>query len=154
MQKLPNSKANNCYAHLVQCLRDSVCLYHQTQMVHWNLMGENFYSIHKLTQEIYEEMADAIDVIAEHLRSLGIAAPTTIADLIYSDLPEVPLKDVYNEQAIITGLHNNHRELVAKFDKLISMANQIDDQLTVDLGCERGRAHKKFQWLLKASLGN
>jgi hypothetical protein len=28
----------------------------------------------------------------------------------------------------------------------------MGDQLTLDVGVERGRAHKKFQWLLKANL--
>jgi hypothetical protein len=29
----------------------------------------------------------------------------------------------------------------------------MQDQLTLDLAIERGRVHKKFQWLLKSNLG-
>jgi DNA-binding ferritin-like protein len=32
------------------------------------------------------------------------------------------------------------------------MAEAMGDQLTLDLAVERGRAHKKFQWLLKSNL--
>ena len=87
MAKQQTPKTNNCYCCLVQCLRDSVHLYNQTQLVHWNLMGGKFYSMHKLTQKIYEEMQDGIDTIAEHIRSLDIATPKTVEDLIYSCNP-------------------------------------------------------------------
>ena len=32
--------------HLVQCLRDSVMVQNQTQVVHWGLLGSKFYQIH------------------------------------------------------------------------------------------------------------
>ena len=35
--------------HLVQCLRDSVMVQNQTQIVHWGLLGSKFYQIHLLT---------------------------------------------------------------------------------------------------------
>ena len=35
---------------------------------------------------------------------------------------------------------------------MVDMAEQMGDQLTLDVGVERGRAHKKFQWLLKSNL--
>lgn len=141
-----------CYCHLVQCLRDSVHVYNQTQLVHWGLMGGKFYSIHKLTQKIYEEMQEGIDVIAEHIRSLDIATPKTVEDLVYSNMPGVPLENCFDQEAIIRQLATNHNMLAEKFQELSAMSEAIGDQLTLDLGVERGRAHKKFQWLLKSTL--
>ena len=43
--------------HLVQCLRDSVMVQNQTQVVHWGLLGSKFYQIHLLTGDIQTEMA-------------------------------------------------------------------------------------------------
>ena len=42
--------------------------------------------------------------------------------------------------------------LAERFKELAAMAESVGDQLTLDLGVERGRAHKKFQWLLKSTL--
>ena len=115
-------------------------------------MGGKFYSLHTLTQSIYEDMQEGIDVIAEHIRSLDIATPKTVEDLVYSNLPGVPLENCFDQEAIIRQLATNHNLLADRFQSLSTMAESIGDQLTLDLGVERGRAHKKFQWLLKSML--
>lgn len=152
MPKPQPEKSTACYSCLVQCLRDSMHLYQQTLLVHWGMMGSKFYPIHKLTQEIYEDMQDGIDVIAEHIRSLDIATPKTVEDLTYSTMPGVPLENCFDQEVIIRQLATNHNLLAQRFQDLASMAEAVGDQLTLDLGVERGRVHKKFQWLLKSSL--
>jgi DNA-binding ferritin-like protein len=97
-------------------------------------------------------MQEGNDTIAEHIRSLDIATPKTVGDLMYSNLPELPLESCFNQEGIILQLANNHNLLSKKFEELIKMSEQIGDQLTLDLGVERGRVHKKNQWLLKSNL--
>lgn len=152
MAKIQPEKVTACYSCLVQCLRDTIYLYNQTLLVHWGLMGGKFYSIHKLTQEIYEEMQEGADTIAEHIRSLDIATPKTVEDLIYSTMPSVSLDNCFDQESIIRQLATNQNLLAEKFTNLASMAETMDDQLTLDLAVERGRVHKKFQWLLKSNL--
>lgn len=152
MARMQQDKSSDCHCFLVQCLRDSVHLYHQTTMVHWGMMGSKFYSIHKLTEMIYGEMQDGIDTIAEHIRSLDIATPKTVEDLIYSTLPPIPLDNCFDQEPIIRQLATNHLLVSKKFEELAAMSEAMGDQLTLDLGVERGRAHKKFQWLLKSNL--
>ena len=38
-------------------------------------MGPMFYGLHKLTEEQYEDMALAVDEIAERMRAVGFIAP-------------------------------------------------------------------------------
>ena len=54
-EKKPDKK-EVCYCHLVQLLRATSHLLNQTYIVHWNLIGTKFYSIHLLTEDIYKEM--------------------------------------------------------------------------------------------------
>jgi starvation-inducible DNA-binding protein len=152
MAKTQQDKSTMCYCHLVQCLRDSVYLYHQTTLVHWGMMGGKFFSIHKLTEMIYTEMQEGIDVIAEHIRSLDISTPKTIDDLLYSKMPQIPMDNCFDQEAIIKQLATNHNLLAKNFEELAKMSEANADQLTLDLGVERGRVHKKYQWLLKSSL--
>ncbi|MFQ3595884.1 MAG: DNA starvation/stationary phase protection protein [Sphingomonadaceae bacterium] len=58
-------------------LADSYQLFIKTQGVHWNTHGANFYGLHKLTQEQYEDLYAAIDEIAERIRALGATAPAS-----------------------------------------------------------------------------
>jgi len=146
-----DSKAT-CYCHLVQLLRDTSYLLNQTYIVHWNLMGGKFYSIHKLTEEIYGEMQGGLDVIAEHIRSLDISTPMTVEDLNRSSMEPIP-EDCFNQEGMIRALAVNNNTLAESFCMLAEEAEAMQDQLTLDLAVERGRSHKKFQWLLKSTLG-
>jgi DNA-binding ferritin-like protein len=67
-------------------------------------------------------------------------------------MPSIPLENCFDQDAIIRQLCANHNSLAQKFADLATMSENIGDQLTLDLAVERGRAHKKFQWLLKSSL--
>lgn len=116
------------------------------------MMGGKFYQVHLLTERIYQEMEEGNDTIAEHIRSLDIAAPKTVEDLMYSNLPAIPLDNCFNQEVIILQLATNHNMLAQRFEDLAKMSEQIGDQLTLDLGVERGRVHKKNQWLLKSTL--
>ena len=140
-----------CYCHLVQLLRDTSHLLNQTYIVHWNLMGSKFYSMHKLTQEIYEEMQDGLDTIAEHLRSLDISTPMSVEDLNSSSMSAIP-ESCFDQDGMIRVLAINNNALAESFNQLAEEAEVLKDQLTLDLAVERGRAHKKFQWLLKSNL--
>lgn len=97
-------------------------------------------------------MQEGNDTIAEHIRSLDIATPKTVEDLTYSNLSSIPLDDCFNQEGILAQLATNHNVIANSFQDLAAMAESIGDQLTLDLAVERGRAHKKFQWLLKAML--
>ena len=67
-------------------------------------------------------------------------------------MPGIPLENCFDQEAIIRQLSTNHNMLAERFKELAAMAESVGDQLTLDLGVERGRAHKKFQWLLKSTL--
>ncbi len=75
--------------HLVQCLRDSVMVQNQTQVVHWGILGSKFYQIHLLTGDIQTEMVEGIDNIAEHIRSINVMTPTSVVALLSSRLTDI-----------------------------------------------------------------
>jgi starvation-inducible DNA-binding protein len=152
MAKIKMDSKSTCYCHLVQLLRDTSYLLNQTYIVHWNLMGSKFYPIHKLTQKIYEELQEGLDVIGEHIRSLDISTPLTVEDLNRSMMEEIPT-NCFDQDGMIRALAVNHNAIAESFNLLGEEASMLKDELTLDLAIERGRAHKKFQWLLKSNLG-
>ena len=62
-------------ATLGRLLADSYLIYLKTQGFHWNIVGPQFEPLHRLFQEQYTELAEAIDEIAERVRALGAKAP-------------------------------------------------------------------------------
>ena len=138
--------------HLVQCLRDSVMVINQTQIVHWGLLGSKFYQIHLLTGDIQNEMVEGIDNIAEHIRSINVMTPASVVDLLSSRLKDIDVSDPFDQDKIILDLSNAHDMLANFFEELAKYAGLIGDDLTQDLAVERGRVHKKNQWHLRATM--
>ncbi|TMV47685.1 DNA starvation/stationary phase protection protein, partial [Thioclava sp. BHET1] len=64
---------------LSEVLADTYRLVFKTHVYHWNVEGPLFYSVHHLTEEQYEDMFAAADVLAERIRALGQLTPVNMA---------------------------------------------------------------------------
>jgi len=137
-------------AKLKVMLADTFVLYMKTYAVHWNYTGAKFFSVHKLTEEHYKDMAEAIDEIAERIRAKGEEAPISLMDILNSsDLNEIKNKAVSSDQAL-RDLIASH-ELLAK--KALETAQSLDehgDLYSTDMMVKRVGAHEKAAWMLKS----
>jgi starvation-inducible DNA-binding protein len=142
-------------SHIVQSLSTVLASTHvlalKTQGFHWNVVGPNFYSLHKLSEEQYEDLADATDELAERIRALGHVAPASLSWYqkmsIVADGAE--LKD---GKAHLQDLMGDH-EAISKFLKDgFDVAEAARDHGTADLFVGRMRAHDKAAWMLRSIL--
>ncbi len=62
---------------LSHLLADSFTLYLKTHNFHWNVTGPMFNTLHVMFMDQYTELWNALDMIAERIRALGVAAPGT-----------------------------------------------------------------------------
>ena len=62
---------------LSKVLADSYTLYLKTHNYHWNVVGPMFNTLHLMFETQYNELALAVDEIAERIRALGEPAPAT-----------------------------------------------------------------------------
>ena len=141
-----------CYCHLIQLLRGTSHVLNQTYIVHWNVMGSKFYQLHLLTERIYKEMQEGLDVVGEHIRSLDNKTPFCVMDLNQAKEMDPLTDDCFKQEELIETLASNYEKLAESFDLLAKEAESIGDQLTMDLAAERGREHKKQRWMLRSSL--
>jgi len=76
-------------------LADSIDLMHQAKQAHWNVKGPSFIALHKLFDEINEEVEDYVADIAERAVQLGgVAEGTARMVAKRSSLAEYPAKAV------------------------------------------------------------
>src|SRR5262249_27339991 len=61
-------------------LADTYTLYLKTHNFHWNVTGPMFQTLHLMFEAQYTELALAVDLIAERIRTLGHPAPGSYAD--------------------------------------------------------------------------
>lgn len=60
---------------LSRLLADTYTLYLKTHKYHWNVTGPMFQTLHLMFETQYNELALAVDLIAERIRALDVLAP-------------------------------------------------------------------------------
>ena len=136
---------------LKQVLADSYALYVKTQNYHWNVTGPNFKSLHSLFEEQYQDLADAVDNIAERIRGLGAKAPGTFKE--YQELTIIKDGDCNAKaDAMVEQLSNDQALILKALNKLLQVAQSANDEATINLISDRIAAHEKHHWMLSSSL--
>lgn len=136
---------------LSNILADSYSLMLMLHNYHWNVRGKNFRQIHLLTEEQYENMFEAVDIIAERIRSLGHLAPGSFKEFSeLSDLKEP--NSTASENEMLADLLAAHEHIAKHSRKVVQLANEATDEATADLLTGRIDTHEKFAWMLRSML--
>jgi starvation-inducible DNA-binding protein len=134
-----------------KALAETYVLYTKTQAIHWNVVGPMFYSLHKLTESQYEDLAEAVDTLAERIRALGSPSPGSFGEFLeLSDIADQRQKQTA-EQAV-TMLCGDHEIAARTFREATKLADQLDDVVTADLLTQRMAEHEKAAWMLRSIL--
>src|SRR5438876_47671 len=75
---LPEAARGEAVALLNQRLADCIDLQTQCKQAHWNVKGPTFIALHKLFDEINEDVEGYVDLIAERIVQLGGIAEGTV----------------------------------------------------------------------------
>jgi len=152
MAKKNNSTASFTVAsHLSRFLADTYVLYIKTQNFHWNLKDSRFYSLHLLFESQYEDLAEAIDEIAERIRMIDHPAPASMQEFLkLAHLKEAAGK--YTGDKMIAELCRGHEEIAAFLREHIETVQELGDEGSADLMIQRLRAHDKAAWFLRSHL--
>ena len=136
---------------LKRVLADTFAMYLKAHNYHWNIEGHDFFEYHSFFGEIYEELHDAVDPIAEHIRAIGEYAPGALSrykelTTIEDELAVVPAltsvqRLLVDNQKVIDSLTIAYREANAAEE--IGLANFLQDRVD---------AHKTLGWKLRASI--
>ena len=136
---------------LKQAMADSFVLYYKAHSYHWNVEGADFKQYHDLFAVIYQEIFEAIDTIAEHIRQLDDYAPTSLTQLKSLSMISED-EDVVSSMSMVSRLLDANNLTLAS----LMMAYRAADSAT-ELGLanflqDRIAAHQKHGWMLKATL--
>lgn len=132
-------------------LANTYLLYLKTQNFHWHVTGPNFYSLHKMFEDQYEALAEAVDVLAERLRAMSARAPASFTEF----LKLTTLKEAtgnYTASNMINELFRDHQAIAKQLEELFAIADASGDEVTLDLLIQRKTEHDKTAWMLKSSL--
>jgi starvation-inducible DNA-binding protein len=130
-------------------LADTFALYLKAHQYHWNVEGQNFPQYHEFFGNLYEELHDAIDPIAEEIRSLDAYAPGSFTRFM-------ELTDIEDEVSVPAGvemarrLMTDNEKVLATLNIAFKLAEQLDKQGLADFLAGRIDVHNKHQWMLRS----
>ena len=138
-------------AGLSRLLADTYTLYLKTHNYHWNVTGPMFQTLHLMFETQYNELALAVDAIAERIRSLGAPAPGSYREFgALSSVPEDDDRPLAEEmiRRLVAG-----QETVARTARSVfPVVEDAHDEATADLLTQRLQVHEKTAWMLRSLL--
>ncbi len=136
---------------LSRMLADTYTLYLKTHNFHWNVTGPMFQTLHLMFETQYTELALAVDLIAERIRSLGYPAPGTYSEYAkLSSIAETP--GVPKAKEMIRLLVEGQEAVVRTARSIFPILEEVNDEPTADLLTQRMQVHEKTAWMLRSLL--
>jgi starvation-inducible DNA-binding protein len=136
---------------LSHLLADTYTLYLKTHNYHWNVVGPMFNTLHLMFETQYNELALAVDLVAERIRSLGEPAPGTYREFAaLSAITEDT--DAPDATEMIRRLVAAHEQVAKTARSVFPVVEQASDEPTADLLTQRMQVHEKTAWMLRSML--
>lgn len=136
---------------LSRLLADSYTLYLKTHNYHWNVTGPMFQTLHLMFETQYNELALAVDLIAERIRALGFPAPGSYRE--FGKLTSIKEDDdAPDATEMIRRLVAGQEAVVRTARSIFPVVDKANDEPTADLLTQRMQLHEKNAWMLRSLL--
>jgi len=137
---------------LAKLLADTYTLYLKTHNYHWNVTGPMFNTLHLMFEQQYNELALAVDQIAERIRALGVVAPGSYK--AFAKLTEIEEEDtVPSAEDMLRQLVKGQETVVRTARSVFPAVDAAHDEPSADLLTQRMQVHEKNAWMLRSMLG-
>src|SRR6186713_3159489 len=121
---------------LSRVLADTYTLYLKTHNFHWNVEGPMFNTLHLMFMTQYTELWNALDAVAERIRSLGFPAPGSYQELGKLTSIEETV-GVPEAMEMVRILVKGHEAVARTARKAFPAADKAGDESTADLLTQR-----------------
>ena len=144
--KLNESGANNVVASLQQLLADFQVYYTNLRGFHWNIKGHDFFVLHSQFEKMYDEK---VEEIAERILMLGGTPANKFSDYLkVANINEVD--KISNGEQALNNILQSISYLIGEERKILSIASQSGDEVTVSMMSDYLKEQEKLVWMLTA----
>ncbi|GHC67514.1 Dps family protein [Roseibacillus persicicus] len=134
-------------------LSDQHVLYIKTRNFHWNLIGGRFHTLHEHFEEMYNELAVAIDETAERIRMLGGVSPGSMKEFLANATLKEEKGAIIDGDAAIESLLSDHESVAQSLRKDIEkLEEDLGDVGSADFLTALLQKHEQTSWMLRSYL--
>ena len=122
-------------------------------VIHWNVEGSQFQRVHEFTEEIYDDLFEKFDVIAEFYRMKGQFPPAKIKDY----LDKATVKEIQTDKAY--GIMESYKLVLEDLELMRELALEVrtehekdDDFVVVNELEDHVADYDKHIWFARSAL--
>lgn len=130
-------------------LASSYSYYLKASFFHWNVKGEYFPMYHSFLGDLYSEVYDSIDTIAEHIRQLD-GVPQNSPSMLKQNTYLTEATSVINSKDMMSELLTDTQRLVKDLVEINTMSERFSEIGLSNFLQDRHAAFKKHAWMLKS----
>ena len=134
---------------LKKALASSFAFYLKTHNYHWNVEGHSFSEYHTFLGDLYAEVWGAVDLIAEHIRTLDAYVPGSFTRFQQMSSVEDELS-VPSGRAMMAKLLADNQRVLADLQAAHALAEQANKRGIVNFLEDRIDIHEKHAWMLRS----
>ena len=139
----------NLEQKLNELLSDLNVFYRKLQNYHWNVTGQDFFQAHSKLEELYNEINEQIDEVAEHILILGEEPLGTLKDYLEkTNITEAENKKIKSQEVFQTIL-KDYKKLLEKVTEIKEKADEQKEYSTSALMDDYILDYSKIIWMLK-----
>ncbi|RYZ96300.1 MAG: DNA starvation/stationary phase protection protein [Sphingobacteriaceae bacterium] len=147
---LEERKVKPIVDHLNDLLANYHIHYQKLRGCHWNIKGQNFFTLHVKFEELYTEALTVIDELAERILTLGKPPYSTFDDYIKTstikEANTIGMKDTTMVKAIITDM----AALIEMEREILEVTADAGDDGTNDMVNRFMQFKEKNTWMLRS----
>ena len=120
-------------------------------MFHWNVEGQNFSEYHGFWSDVYEDLFDQNDILAEFIRQAGEFAPGSLT--VYTQTSDVSDEEGFPSAIdMFRKFQIDNQKMIALYDHLYHVAESNHEHQISNYAADRLAAHKKHAWMVRSFL--
>ena len=142
-------KVADVVSALHQLLADFQVHYTNLRGFHWDIKGHGFFVLHGKFEDMYNDAAEKVDEIAERILMLGGTPANKFSDYLkVANVNEVD--KVSNGDEALNNILQSISYLIGEERKILSIASQAGDEVTVSMMSDYLKEQEKLVWMLVA----
>ena len=146
---LNEKKVADVVSALHQLLADFQVHYTNLLGFHWDIKGHGFFVLHGKFEDMYNDAAEKVDEIAERILMLGGTPANKFSDYLkVANINEVD--KVSNGEQALDNILQSISYLIGEERKILSIASQAGDEVTVSMMSDYLKEQEKLVWMLTA----
>ena len=125
--------------------------YQNTRGAHWNITGDQFFTLHPKFEELYNNLVLKIDEIAERILTLGATPAHNYSDYLkVSTIKET--KEVSNGTKCVENILDSFKTILELQRELLDISDKAGDEGTNTLMSDYITEQEKEVWMYTAYL--